>query len=121
MVDNSAIRGDEKNEKNKKEFSGIGGPRVGDTITLHDAAVALAVAAPAKKGDKISDGKLLRELKTGNVLAGFHCSIDPLTWLSIPKEYWVGVPTDAFRRVRYSPNNKNRTGAYKVTLKEFPK
>ena len=121
MVDNSAIRGDEKNQKNKKEVSGIGGPRVGDTITLHDAAVALAAAAPAKKGEKISDGKLLRELKTGKVQAGFHCSSDPLIWVSIPKEYWVSVATDAFHRVRYSPSTKNRTGAYKVTLKDFPK
>jgi hypothetical protein len=121
MVDNSAIRGDEKNQKNKKEDSGFSDPSVGDTITLHDAAVALAAVAPAKKGEKISDGKLLRELKTGRVQAGFHCSSDPLIWVSIPREYWVGVATDAFHRVRYSPRKENRTGAYKVTLKDFPK
>jgi hypothetical protein len=48
MVDNSAIRDDEKNEKNKEDF-GVSGPRIGETITLRDAAVALLEVAPSKK------------------------------------------------------------------------
>jgi hypothetical protein len=123
MVDNPNIRSDEKNQKNKKAVTEIGRdtPRVGETITLHDPAIALAIVAPGKKGEKISDGKLLRGLKTGEVQAGFHCSTDPLIWISIPKEYWVGIATDAFRRIRYSPRKKNRTGVFPVTIKDFPK
>ena len=121
MVYNSAIRGDEKNEKNEKEFSGIGGPPVGDTIILRDAARTLADVAPSKKGEKISDGKLLRALKSGEIRGGFHCSTDPLIWISIPQTYWVDITSDDFRRIRYSSGKKNRTGAYKVTLKDFPK
>jgi hypothetical protein len=118
MVDNSAIRGDERNQKNKKEVSGIAGPHIGETITLHDAAIALATVAPAKKGEKISDGKLLRGLKTGEVHAGFHCSTEPLIWVSIPKEYWT---SGVFQRIRVSPGKKNRTGVFPVTIKDFPK
>jgi hypothetical protein len=71
MVDNSATRGDEKNEKNEIDSSDISGPQVGNTVTLRDAARTLAGVAPSKKGEKISDGKLLRALKSGEVRAGF--------------------------------------------------
>src|SRR5882757_5963537 len=123
MVDNPNIRSDEKNQKNKKTVAelGRGAPRVGETITLRDAAIALAKVAPEKKGEKISDGQLLRVLKTGEVQAGFHCSTVPLIWVSIPKEYWMDIARDEFRRIRFSPGKKNRTGSYKVRLKDFPK
>jgi hypothetical protein len=47
--------------------------------------------------------------------------MDPVLWVSIPKQYWVNVPSDEFRKIRISPGKKNRTGAYKVKLKEFSK
>jgi hypothetical protein len=122
MVDNPNIRSDEKNQKNKKVVAEVGRdtPRVGETITLHDAAIALATVT-GKKGEKISDGKLLKALKTGDVQAGFHCSTEPLIWVSIPTEYWMDIASDEFRRIRVSPGKKNRTGVYKVGLKDFPK
>jgi len=122
MIDNSKNRSDEKNQKNKEKGLERGGevPRVGDTITLHDAAIALATVAPGKKGEKISDGKLLRGLKTGEVQAGFHCSTEPLIWVSIPKEYWIDITSGLFQRIRVSPGKKNRTGVFPVTIKDFP-
>jgi hypothetical protein len=123
MIDNSKNRSDEKNQKNKEKGPERGGavPRIGETITLHDAAVALATAAPVRKDEKISDGRLLLALKSGEVEAGFHASTEPLIWISIPKEYWFGISTDVFRRIRYSPGDKSRPGTYKVPLTDFPK
>jgi hypothetical protein len=65
MVDNSKNRSEE-NQKNKKDGTETHSPRVGETISLHDAAIALAEIAPSKKDERISDGKLLRALKSGD-------------------------------------------------------
>jgi hypothetical protein len=123
MVDNSKNRRDKKNQKNKKEASERGDdiPRLGETVTLHDAATALAAVAPSKKGEKISDGKLLRALKSGEVQAGFHCSTEPLIWISIPTGYWLDITSGVFRRIRVSPDKKNRTGVFSVTIADFSK
>lgn len=123
MVISASSLNEEKNQKNQKPSTEIASdsPAVGATITLHDAAVALASVAPSKKSEKIADGRLLNALKAGDIYSGFHCSMDPVLWVSIPKQYWVNVPSDEFRKIRISPGKKNRTGAYKVKLKEFSK
>jgi hypothetical protein len=123
MVDNSKNRRDKKNQKNKNEASERGDdiPRLGETVTLHDAATGLAAVAPSKKGEKISDGKLLRALKSGEVQAGFHCSTEPLIWISIPTAYWLDITSGVFRRIRVSPDKKNRTGVFSVTITDFSK
>ena len=123
MVDNSKNRRDKKNQKNKNEASERGDdiPRLGETVTLHDAAIGLAAVAPSKKGEIISDGKLLRALKSGEVQAGFHCSIEPLIWISIPTAYWLDITSGVFRRIRVSPDKKNRTGVFSVTITDFSK
>jgi hypothetical protein len=120
MVDNSKNRS-EKNQKNKKDGTETHSPRVGETISLHDAAIALAEIAPSKKDERISDGKLLRALKSGEVQAGFHCSREPLIWISIPTGYWIDITSSVFRRIRVSPGKKNRTGVFLVTIQDFPK
>jgi hypothetical protein len=113
---------EEKNEKDKSAAAEIGDPpRVGETITLRAAAIALSTVSPGKRGETISDGKLLTALKTGEVRAGFHCSIEPLIWISIPRDHWMGVATDDFRAIRHVPGKRNRTGSYKVKLKAFIK
>jgi hypothetical protein len=62
MVDNSKNRSAKENQKNKTDGTDTHSPRVGETISLHDAAIALAEIAPSKKDETISDGKLLRAL-----------------------------------------------------------
>ena len=117
------IRGDEKNQKNQKTLTEMtdDSPAVGATITLHDAAVALASISPGWSAGRIADGKLLNLLKAGDVSSGFHCSTDPFLWVSIPRQYWAKVSSDEFRKVRISPGKNDRTGAYKVKLKQFSK
>jgi hypothetical protein len=123
MVNSASSLNDEKNQKNEKKCAQIDGicPSVGETITLRNAAIALAVSAPSSRREKLADDRLLNALRTGGVKAGFHCSLEPVLWVSVPKEYWINLPSDEFRKIRISPGKKNRTGAYKVKLKDFSK
>lgn len=124
MAISSISPSEEKKEKNQKTSTEIANhiPDIGKTITLRDAAEALASVVPGTKGEKIADGRLLNALKTGDIYSGFHCAMDhPVLWVSMPKQYWVGISSDEIRRIRISHGKKDRTGSYKVKLKEFSK
>ena len=119
MANTSKSPSEEKKEKNQNISTEIANdsPAVGATITPRDAALALASVASSNKSEKIADGRVLNALKTGDICSGFHCSTDPVLWVPIPKEYWIKVSSDEFRKIRISSGEENRTGAYKVKFK----
>jgi hypothetical protein len=101
-----------REKKNEENLAKMPGP--GDTIALRDANATIQERAPIKiKGTGLDVSRLLKALREDVLSSGFFVG---RVWVPIPSGFWFDITTEAFKDIR---SNKNRPGAFFVTLKQF--
>ena len=71
-----------------------------------------------RKG-KLAINQLLALLQSGELRTGFHFPGRIVPWISIPPSYWARVGSDKFRSLRYSSDDEEKPGTFKVKIVEF--
>ena len=78
-------------------------------LTLREVVRRLSrIRGLPKRKRAIAD--LLGLLRAGELSAGFEFPASSVVWIPIPKQYWVGVSSQKFRSLRYSPDDDRDTG-----------
>ena len=87
-------------------------------LTLREVVRRLSrIRGLPKRKRAIAD--LLGLLRAGELSAGFEFPASSVVWIPIPKQYWVGVSSQKFRSLRYSPDDDRDTGTYEVRITAF--
>ena len=103
----------------KMESSHTGGPTSADepALSLREVLLRLTLIDRLPK-NKVSIDKLFGLLKAGQLNAGFYFPATKIIWISIPQEYWTGLPKAKFRSLRYL-SDESKSGTYEVSISDF--
>lgn len=115
MPDNSDSAADEKEETKEKN---VDWPGLDETFSLRECAKRISDSRKGSSGS-FDPNPLLQELKKGSLSAGFHLPTDPLIWIDIPAQRWIGVTKAEFDSIRLKSGSKIQTGNFTFELSEF--